>query len=107
MEAGTVGAGVGTGSKTIADLLPLAAERYAEKVAIKHKAGEDWVDVSYEELGRMVKEVGLGLIELGIAPGDKVSILATPAPSGATPASASSRPGAPWSPSTRRTPRRS
>ena len=76
MEAGTVGARVGTGSKTIADLLPLAAEQYAEKVAIKHRAGDDWVDVSYEELGRIVKEVGLGLIELGIDPGDKVSILA-------------------------------
>jgi long-chain acyl-CoA synthetase len=76
MEAGTVGARVGTGSKTIADLLPLAAEQYAEKVAIKHKAGDDWVDVSYDDLGRIVKEVGLGLIELGIDPGDKVSILA-------------------------------
>jgi long-chain acyl-CoA synthetase len=76
MESGTVGARLGTGSKTIADLLPLAAEQYAQKVAIKHKAGDDWVDVSYEELGRIVKEVGLGLIELGIDPGDKVSILA-------------------------------
>ena len=76
MESGTVGARLGTGSKTIADLLPLAAEQYAQKTAIKHKAGDDWVDVSYEELGRIVKEVGLGLIELGIDPGDKVSILA-------------------------------
>jgi long-chain acyl-CoA synthetase len=76
MEAGTVGASAGTGSKTIADLLPLAAERYGPKVALKHKVGDDWVDVSYEELGRTVKEVGLGLIELGIDPGDKVAILA-------------------------------
>ena len=32
MEAGTVGA-KGTGSKTIADLLPLAVERYADRPA--------------------------------------------------------------------------
>src|SRR4051794_34211099 len=76
MEAGTVGAAAGTGSKTIADLLPLAAERYGDKVAIRHRVGDDWVDVSYEELGQTVREVGLGLIELGIDPGDTVAILA-------------------------------
>jgi long-chain acyl-CoA synthetase len=76
LEAGTVGAKAGTGSKTMADLLPLAAERYAEKPAIKRKVGDDWADISYEQLGITVKEVALGLIELGIQPGERVSILA-------------------------------
>ena len=34
-----------------------------------------WVDVSYAELERTVAEVALGLVDLGIEPGDRVSIL--------------------------------
>jgi long-chain acyl-CoA synthetase len=75
VTAGTTGA-QGTGSKTIADLLPLAVKQYGDKPAQRYKAGEEWVDSSYAELGEVVKEVALGLIDLGIEPGDKVSILA-------------------------------
>jgi long-chain acyl-CoA synthetase len=75
MEATTVGA-QGTGSKTIADLLPKAAEQYAAKPAERYKSGDEWVDVSYERLGEIVREVALGLVDLGVEPGDKVSILA-------------------------------
>jgi long-chain acyl-CoA synthetase len=76
MEAVTAGAATGTGSKTIADLLPLAARKYGDAAALRFKAGEDWSDVSYRELGTAVREVALGLADLGIGPGDKVSILA-------------------------------
>src|SRR5688500_17770524 len=78
MEAVTAGAEArqGTGSKTIADLLPLAAARYGDAPAQRHKVGEEWVDVSYAQLGEIVKEVSLGLVDLGIEPGDKISILA-------------------------------
>ena len=78
MEAVTAGAtgAQGTGSKTIADLLPLAVKKYGDKPAQRYKVGDEWVDASYNELGEVVKEVGLGLIDLGIQPGDKVSILA-------------------------------
>jgi long-chain acyl-CoA synthetase len=78
MEAVTAGAtgAQGTGSKTIADLLPLAVKKYGDKPAQRHKVGDQWVDASYNELGEAVREVGLGLIDLGIQPGDKVSILA-------------------------------
>jgi long-chain acyl-CoA synthetase len=78
MEAVTAGAApaAGTGSKTIADLLPLAVAKYGDRPAQRFKSGDQWVDVSYAELGRIAKEVGLGLIDLGIQPGDKVAILA-------------------------------
>jgi long-chain acyl-CoA synthetase len=78
MEAVTAGAAraEGTGSKTIADLLPLAVKKYGDKAAQRYKVGDEWVDASYAELGEAVKEVALGLVELGIQPGDKVSILA-------------------------------
>jgi long-chain acyl-CoA synthetase len=70
------GAGDGTGSKTIADLLPLAAKRYGDTPALRHKVGDEWKDISYSEFGDTVKEVALGLIDVGLQPGDKISILA-------------------------------
>jgi long-chain acyl-CoA synthetase len=78
MEAVTAGAtgAQGTGSKTIADLLPLAVKKYGDQPAQRYKSGEEWVDTSYTELGEIVREVALGLVDLGIEPGDKVSILA-------------------------------
>ena len=77
MEAVTAGAGAaqGTGSKTIADLLPLAASMYDDTPAVRFKSGDEWKDVSFAEVGRTVREVALGLVDLGIQPGDKVSIL--------------------------------
>jgi long-chain acyl-CoA synthetase len=79
MEAVTAGAqakAVGTGSKTIADLLPLAAERYGDAPAQRFKVGDEWKDVSYAQLGGAVREAALGLVDLGIQPGEKISILA-------------------------------
>jgi long-chain acyl-CoA synthetase len=78
MEAVTAGAtgAQGTGSKTIADLLPLAVKRHGDRPAQRYKVGDEWVDRSYNELGEAVREVSLGLVDLGIEPGDKVSILA-------------------------------
>jgi long-chain acyl-CoA synthetase len=82
MEAVTAGAAraEGTGSKTIADLLPLAVKKYGDKAAQRYKVGDEWVDTSYAELGEAVREVALGLVDLGIQPGDKVSILANTRP---------------------------
>jgi len=74
MEAAAAPAS-GTGSKTMADLLPLAAARYGDAPALRHRAEAGWVDISYAELGRAVAETAAGLIELGLAPGDRVSIL--------------------------------
>jgi long-chain acyl-CoA synthetase len=69
-----------TGSATIADLIGLAAECYAGSPAIRHKRDGAWLDVSYTELGEIVSEVGRGLIDLGIEPGDRVAILCTTRP---------------------------
>jgi long-chain acyl-CoA synthetase len=69
-----------TGSVTIADLIGLAAERHGDSPAIRHKRDGAWHDVSYAELGEIVSEVGRGLIDLGIDPGDRVAILCTTRP---------------------------
>ena len=66
-----------TGSKTMADLLPLAARKHGPRRAMLYKdeSGE-WVSKTYSELGETVKDLSLGLIDLGIEKGDKVAILA-------------------------------
>src|SRR5436190_3818835 len=66
---------VATGSRTLADLIVLAAQKHAQLPAIRYKRGQEWVDVSYEELGAIVEEIALGLAGIGIARGDKVGIL--------------------------------
>ena len=76
MEAGTVSAAdASTGSQTIADIVKLAAERAPDDIALKHKVGEEWRDISYADLGGAVKEIALGLADLGIEKGERVSIL--------------------------------
>ena len=76
MEVGTVSAAdASTGSQTIADIVKLAAERAPDATALKHKVGDEWRDISYAELGEAVKEIALGLVDLGIEKGDRVSIL--------------------------------
>jgi long-chain acyl-CoA synthetase len=84
MEATTAPAAAqqSTGSKTIADLLPKAAELYGDRAAIKFKdkASGEWKDVSFREMGDIVSEIGRGLIDLGIQPGDRVSLLCNTRP---------------------------
>jgi long-chain acyl-CoA synthetase len=76
MEAGTVSAAESsTGSQTIADIVKLAAECWSDRPALKHKAGGEWRDISYGDLGVAVKEIALGLADLGLEKGDRVAIL--------------------------------
>ncbi len=78
MEASTVTSS--TGSQTIAGLIPFAVAEHADKPAVRFKRDGAWHDVSYAELGEIVQEVGLGLIDLGIEPGERVCILANTRP---------------------------
>ncbi len=49
----------GTGSRTMTDFTRLAAERYAGRRALSFKKGDEWHDVGYEELGRIIDELGV------------------------------------------------
>jgi long-chain acyl-CoA synthetase len=76
MEVQTVSAAAAnTGSRTIADLVVLAAEKHSDVPAVRYKAGDRWVDLTYSGLRDTVREVALGLADLGIGRGDKVAIL--------------------------------
>src|SRR5437868_2820219 len=81
MEVGTINAAeASTGSRTMADLIALAGRKHADRPAIKHKVGDEWVDIPYKDMAEKVKHVSLGLVDLGIQPGDKVSILSNTRP---------------------------
>src|SRR5262245_32061609 len=70
-----------TGSKTLADLFPLAVQKHGPKRAIMYKdPSGQWVTKTYNEVGEIVKSLSLGLIDLGIEKGDKVSILGNTRP---------------------------
>jgi len=72
--------GRGTKSTTLADLLPRAAELYGKAPAVSYKEDGAWVVRSFDEVLETVRSLSLGLIELGVQKGDKVSILANTRP---------------------------
>jgi len=74
MEAGTAPQ-QSTNSKTIADLLPKAAELYGDKVAQKHKVDGEWRDVTFRQVHEIAGEIARGLIDLGLQKGDRVCLL--------------------------------
>jgi long-chain acyl-CoA synthetase len=70
----------GTKSSTLADLLPLSAQRYGNAPAVRYKQDGKWVDRSFAEVLEVARSLSLGLIDLGVAKGDKVSILGNTRP---------------------------
>ncbi|MGB7587839.1 MAG: long-chain fatty acid--CoA ligase [Solirubrobacterales bacterium] len=70
----------GTKSATLADLLPRAAELYGDSPAIQYKEGGKWIARSFSDVLETVRSLALGLIDLGVEKGDKVSILANTRP---------------------------
>ncbi|MEX0973356.1 MAG: long-chain fatty acid--CoA ligase [Solirubrobacterales bacterium] len=72
--------GRGTQSTTLADLLPRAAQLYGSAPAIQFKDGDEWVTRSFADVEATVRDLALGLVDLGVAKGDKVAILANTRP---------------------------
>jgi long-chain acyl-CoA synthetase len=70
----------GTKSTTLADLLPLSARLYGSAPAVCFKQDGEWVRRSFDQVQETVRALSLGLIDLGVAKGDKVSILANTRP---------------------------
>lgn len=76
MEASTATATSSTsGSKTMADLASAAAAKRGDDVAVRFKRDDRWHDVSYAEVEQISREIGLGLIALGLQAGERVCIL--------------------------------
>jgi long-chain acyl-CoA synthetase len=64
-------------SNTIADLSLRASRLFGDRVAQKRKVDGEWQEITFAELGEVVSEIGRGLIDLGLRPGERVSILCT------------------------------
>src|SRR5262249_56662660 len=69
-----------TQTRTIANLVADAASAHGEQTSVRYKRDGEWRDVSYAELARIVQEIGLGLIDLGLQPGERFAILANTRP---------------------------
>jgi len=69
-----------TASQTIADLIPRSAAEHPDHTAVRHKRDGAWQDVTYAQLAEVVQEIGLGLIDVGIQPGERLCILANTRP---------------------------
>ena len=67
---------------TLTELFFSSVDRYADTrpAALRAKVGGEWRSITHRELARRVMAVAAGLKELGIRPGDRVSILAETRP---------------------------
>jgi long-chain acyl-CoA synthetase len=63
-------------AETVSALPGEAAERFPDHVAARYKSGDDWQETNYADAGKAIKELALGLVDLGVEPGDRVCILA-------------------------------
>jgi long-chain acyl-CoA synthetase len=70
----TAAAAVAKPARTMASLVLHAAATH-RCTALKHPAGDRWLETSYEQLGDQVREIAKGVIALGVEPGERVAIL--------------------------------
>jgi long-chain acyl-CoA synthetase len=82
MEASTAApvTAAATAARTIADVIPRAVAEHPQTAAVRYKREGTWHDVTYAEVGEIVQEIALGLIDLGIEKGERVCILANTRP---------------------------
>jgi long-chain acyl-CoA synthetase len=63
-------------NRTIARAAASAADRFGGSLAVRFKDGDDWRDLTFSQVSEIVDEIALGLLSLGLQPGDRVSLLA-------------------------------
>ncbi len=66
--------------RTVARAAASAAERYPDRVVMRHMQDGEWRERTFAEVGELADELALGLVALGLEPGDRVSILANTRP---------------------------
>jgi long-chain acyl-CoA synthetase len=71
------------GSMTFSNLAQMFFQRareLADRPRYRHRPGDTWVDVTWEEMERRVLGLAAGLIDMGVAPGDRVALLSATRP---------------------------
>jgi long-chain acyl-CoA synthetase len=67
-------------NRTIARAAASAAERFGDRTAVRHRKDDEWHDATFAEVATIVDEIALGLVGLGMQPGDRVALLANTRP---------------------------
>jgi long-chain acyl-CoA synthetase len=62
-------------ASSVPGLCLMAALKHGKQDALNHKVGSEWVNISGETFVERVRNVALGLAELGIKPGDRIALL--------------------------------
>jgi long-chain acyl-CoA synthetase len=84
---------VEAGRRTVARAAATAAERFGDRVALRHRERGKWRERTFAEVGELVDELALGLVALGLEPGDRACILANTRPEWTFTSAAISRAG--------------
>jgi long-chain acyl-CoA synthetase len=69
-----------TGASSVGALIDLSAARHGDATAVSWKDGGNWEQRTHAELREIVRGLARGLIALGVAPGERVCILANTRP---------------------------
>ena len=72
--------GDGSGAfRSVGQAFFAAVERFGDGIAMRRRTAgaeaAEWVDIDWDEFGKVVRQVGAALISLGVEKGDKVAIL--------------------------------
>src|SRR5687768_9830026 len=62
--------------RSAVDIFNARAVASAGRIALRHKEGDEWKATTWSQWASAAREIAGGLIELGVAPGDRVAILA-------------------------------
>src|SRR3954452_126564 len=65
---------------SVGALLDVSASRYGDRPAVSWKQDDEWVKLTHAELREKVRTLALGLVALGVEPGERVCILANTRP---------------------------
>ncbi|HEX2052076.1 MAG TPA: long-chain fatty acid--CoA ligase [Actinomycetota bacterium] len=75
-----MGDGASTGSRmrarTIVERFRQRVDRHPERVALRHRRGDGWIDVTWADYGDAVARAAGGLLDMGFRPGDRACVLA-------------------------------
>ncbi len=64
-----------TEPKRLFDIIPYQLERYPRQDSISDKQNDNWVNYSTKEVQETIDKFSLGLLKMGVVPGDKLAII--------------------------------
>jgi long-chain acyl-CoA synthetase len=61
---------------TVSGMFQQSVRAHAERPAFRHRVGEEFASITYAELGERVEALATALLDLGVAPGQTVGLIA-------------------------------